>query len=383
MKDLIDALYDAQYLHRLQDLRAKSQWAIESLSQSRLKKMDDSGFSYIIGKLDPSLREKLRGTDLLTVMFGLDKLFYGSGKFSDRLDACCDLLDLSDWDLGFLLFYTAPKSFFPPHPLVIAFFQEAKSRTADASFLQFTQVASEKWRTDKNHEVFPSPMELFAALLTIMDRFENSKHDNSLVDTHDERMFSELIDSIRNLSLYRLNPMQITWIRDLFKDFSDPQRIRMMERMRQENIHPFIRRVITKQPKQGVIVDGSNIIFSGLLQPDPLRLRDLMNALGAFPTLFFPIRFVFDANVDYIIPTNHPFWNTHFQSNPDVVRFSPADEWIIQTAYEQKYAVISNDQYRQHQSLGLQIYHFFPHQVRLCRKEDIRSGTISKRRPNR
>ncbi len=383
MNDLIDALYDAQYLHRLHDLRAKSQWAIDSLSQARLKKMDDSGFSYIINKLDNSLKEKLRGVDLLTVMFAWDKLFYGSGKFSDRLEACCDLLDLSDWDLGFLLFFTAPKSFFPPNPLVIAYFQKIKSTIAETSFLQFTQTASKIWKTRRDHDVFPSPMELYAALLTMRDRYENPNPFSSFVDTHDERLFSELIDSIRNLSLYRLNPMQITWIRDLCSDFSDPQRFRLMERMRQENIHPYIRRIITKQPKQGAIVDGSNIIFSGLLQPDPLRLRDLMNALGAFPTLFFPIRFVFDANVDYIIPTNHAFWNTHFRSNPEVVRFSPADEWIIQTAYEQKYAVISNDQYRQHQNLGLPIYPFLPHQVRLCRKEDARPGTISKKRSNR
>lgn len=366
MKELLDALYDAQYLKVLRDLKTRSQWVSESLSRPRLKKITEKGFHYLLSKVDPCLKKKMQGHDFYQILFGLDKLFFGKDPFVVRMKECCDLLNITDWDLGFLLFYTAPKSFFPPDPLIFNFFELPLATKESTSFLQYSHTVLKTTEKKRYKEVFSTPMELYAALVTIQQRQSSSGDHHALVDSEDEKLFSDFIDSAERLNLYRLQSTQIEWMRDFCQALSTQQKDRLLERMKRKKIHPYIRRITTLHPKQGVVVDGSNIIFSGRLQPDPLRLKDLMNALGIFPTLFFPVLFVFDANVDYVIGSEKPFWNTHFQKNPNVIRFSPADEWIIKKAYEQKYAVITNDQYRQHRDLGLPIIQFLPHQARLA-----------------
>jgi hypothetical protein len=169
-----------------------------------------------------------------------------------------------------------------------------------------------------------------------------------------------MLSEIKKLDIYRLREIEIRWIQEFYKTLDDNQKMVLVEAMKRNITHPYIRRIITQGATKGVVIDGSNIIHSGLIQPNPTRLKELINVLGINEIIYFPIIFVFDANADFIIKKERYYWEKNFMRNHTVFFYSPADEKILEIAYEKKYHVISNDKYRDYNPDNAKIFQFRP-----------------------
>jgi hypothetical protein len=83
-----------------------------------------------------------------------------------------------------------------------------------------------------------------------------------------------------------------------------------------------------------------------------------MNTLSIHKDFLFPVYFIFDANVQYLIDSNSSFWKDNFVSNNYVRFFSPADELILRLAWEKNGWVLSNDKFRDFNAQQIKVLGF-------------------------
>ena len=356
----MDIFYDSQYLKNLKDMKVNSKFVCESLSRNNLKKIDKTGLRYVLSKCDERLTDIFKKNDIFTIVFSLDNLLYGKEKFSSRLNSSLKMLSINDWDIAPVLFYTAPKHFFLP----VQELEKYASRNWGfnkkyKTYMEYNAALIKPFSSSEEKQLFQTPLEFVAALKT-MNYGLSEKKKNPLVDRQDMQMFDEITDCLKKLNIYKVQYNEVHWINELFAGMTSQQKKTLVEEIENAKIHPYLKRLATQKYDKGVIIDGSNIIRAGLYQPDPLRMKDLMNALAFYPQLLFPIHFVFDANVNYVIKSSYRFWSDNFRENPNVKLFSPADDYILKKAFEKKYAVISNDKFRDFGALNVRLIRFQP-----------------------
>ncbi len=360
MKEINDVLYDARYLKNLKDMKALSKFVCESLGRENLKKIDRNGLRYVLSKCDKNLGDLFKKNDFLNIVFSIDNLLFGKDKFSQRLKDSTKMLGISDWDIAPILFYTAPKNFFlPVEELEKYASNKWQVNNRSKTFSEYNQNILKAFLKSDEKQLFQTPLEFVAALKTLhMGLSEKSR--NPLVDDQDLQMFDDIVAALKNMNIYKIQYEEINWINELFFSMTSPQKKTLIDEIENSKIHPYLKRLATQKFDRGVVVDGSNIIRAGLLQPDPLRIKDLMNALAFYPDLLFPVLFVFDANINYVIKSSYRFWDDNFRDNSNVKLFSPADDYILKKAFEKKYAVISNDKFRDFGALNVKLIRFQP-----------------------
>jgi hypothetical protein len=363
MEKLADVLYHPEYLKKFNDYRITSEFICSQLSKENLKRISDEGLFYTIQRCDPILATKLSKVEVMITKFGLDELLFGKSAFEKRLGEVAKLLNITDWDIAPLLFFTAPKYFFLPSEAMIRYCETRLKRNAlNNSFYLFNAALSDYFGKSIEKKAFATPMEFSAAVVT----YENErKSEETLIDNEDQKMLEEMVQSLKRIDLYRIETPLINWIKELYFSLTIEQQNAFREKALFEGVHPLLRRLVSEKHTNGVVIDGSNIIRAGLFQPDPNRLKMLLNVIGAYSPLFFPIYYVFDANADYLITSHREYWEKNFLNNPNVLFFSPADETIIKTAYERHYAIISNDRYRDYAPLTVKVLSFQPEKGKL------------------
>ncbi len=273
------------------------------------------------------------------------------------------MFGVSDWDLAPLLFYTAPSFFFLPKEDVLWYAEQHFRLSAkEGSFFQYNQRLKKEFDRSEEKKAFRKPMEFVAAVMT---DYREEERQLALVDKEDKRIAEEMADSLKTADLYRLSQTQIAWLKDLYDSFTEAQKETFREAASKYHIHPYIRRLVTDDTRRGAVIDGSNVMLNGLLKPDPRRFQQLLNVMGAYRPLLYPFLTVFDANADYLVQTERPFWEKHFLGNPSVIFHSPADEMILKIAYEKRYTVISNDRYREYGPLSVEVLRFQPDKGKL------------------
>lgn len=360
LKKLKDIAYDAEYLKNLSDFRARSKVICNTLAREKLKQLSKKTLDNILKKCDERLYQKLKYKDQLTLTIAIDEILYGKGKFSARLKEATGILECDDWMISSLLFYTAPRYFYLPTKSVVAFAKKHfKIDGETLSYMQFNTTLTKMINASEIKDYFRDPIEFTAAVETLDDG-KGKLTGNTLVDSQDHKMIDEILMEIKKLDMYRLKEIEIRWMQEFYKTLDDNQKMTLIEAMKRDTIHPYLRRIITLGSEKGVVIDGSNIIHSGLIQPDPTRLKELMNVLGINEIIYFPLIFVFDANADFIIKKQRHYWETNFLKNQNVFFHSPADEKILEIAYARKYHIISNDKYRDYRPDNVKIFQFRP-----------------------
>ena len=361
IKRIKDVAYDAEYLKKLKDLRARSKYIRNSLAREKLKTLPDRTLRNIMRKCDTNLAKKLSGLDQMSIVIAVDELLFGDKKFRKRFNEVSDILDIDGWALSPLLFFTAPRFFFYPLNSLKDF--ALKNWNIDpynSDYLKFNRDFLSRYRKSDLVDIFKTPMELTAAFMTFDSSSERRTGEGGLVDSEDLKIIGEFLSEVKKLNLYQLKRMEVKWLRDFFDSLEDQQKYSLIERLKRNRVHPYIRRVVTSSPYRGVVVDASNIMLSGLVKADPIRLKDLMNALGIHSNLYFPVIFVFDANADYIVKKSRDFWRANFKGNQNVIFHSPADELVLKIAIEKKYHIVSNDKYRDYEPHGCKVFTFRP-----------------------
>ncbi|HPF17042.1 MAG TPA: hypothetical protein P5107_07165 [Thermotogota bacterium] len=362
MKKLKDIAYDAQYLKNLSDLRIKSKIIRTNCSREHLKNISKKDLHTLLKRCDKGLFETLRLKETLSIIIALDEILYGKGKFHLRLAEALKILECDDWTLAPFLFYTAPRFFYFPSASLFNYAKRSMGiNISGMTYLAFNALLSQKIKGTDLADYFKDPIELEAAFKTLSNN-ESSASDktNPFLDSQDIKIQNEIVHEVQQLDPYRLKAFEIKWIKEFYSTLEPAQKDAMIESLKAHAIHPYLRRIITQTPKTGLVIDGSNIIFSGLIEPDPLRLKELLNVLGITDTLYFPLLFVFDANADFIINKKREYWEKNFLNNPNVSFYSPADELVIKIAYEKKYHIISNDKYRDYNAEHVTIFQFRP-----------------------
>ena len=361
IKRLKDIAYDAEYLKKLKDLRARSKYIRNSLARERLKTLPEKTLRGIIRKCDAQLAKKLSGLDQMSIVIAIDELLFGDMKFQKRFKEVLDILDIDGWDLSPLLFFTAPRYFlYPLNSLKDFAIKNWNIDSHKTDYLKFNREFLSRYRKSNLIDIYKTPMELTAAFMTLDSSSDRRTDEGRLVDSEDLKIIGEFLSEVKKLNLYQLKNMEVKWLRDFFVSLEDQQKYSLIERLKRNRVHPYIRRVVTSPPYRGVVVDASNIMLSGLVKADPMRLKDLMNALGIHSNLYFPVLFVFDANADYIVKKSREFWRENFMSNQNVVFHSPADEIVLKIAIEKKYHIVSNDKYRDYEPHGSKVFTFRP-----------------------
>lgn len=359
-KELKDIAYDAQYLKNLSDLRARSKYIRTNCSRERLKNISKKELRALLKKCDEGLFEKLKLNDTLSIVIALDEILYGTSKFKTRLKEALKILECDDWTLSPFLFYTAPRHFYLPSKGLINYAKrQLNINSSEYTYLQFnTRIAQALKGTDIS-DYFKDPIELEAAFKTLSyDASPFGTQTTPFSDSQDIKIQREILEEIQKMDIYRLKELEIKWIRDFYASLEPHQKDSLIEHLRTHSVHPYLRRLMTQKPKTGVVIDGSNIMFSGLIEPDPLRLKELLNILGINDILYFPLIFIFDANADFIVRKRRDYWENAFINNPNVFFHSPADELVLKTAYEKKYHIISNDKYRDYHANDVNIFQF-------------------------
>ena len=153
--------------------------------------------------------------------------------------------------------------------------------------------------------------------------------------------------------LKRFDPVSLDekFVMDLIEEFRtlryDELRI-FKERFEEERIHPYISRLLTdfKSKRFGAVIDGSNIYHAGL-KPSLSNFERLFLSMSRFRFILFPLRFVFDENIIYILRAEEKIkFERTFMKSRKVVLHSPADEMILNMAKNTGYFVISKDRFR-------------------------------------
>lgn len=357
MSKIKDVLYSPDYLKTAKDLQSTSDFVCSQLSRENLKRISAQGLSYVFNRCDKEMGKRFSTKDFYTVQFALDELIFGKAAFEKRLQQVSQLLEMNDWEIAPLLFFTAPKFFFLPTRELL-FFAEKNFNVKKniENYYSFNQKVKLAFSRSEEKKTFASSIEFCAAL-----KIFYSKTDfDSIIDQEDQKMIEEMLESIKKFDLFRIESEHVRWLKELYKGFNREQKRVFLEEAKKEKVHPYIRRLITEDSNRGVVVDGSNIMFAGLLHPDPARFVLLFHVMGSFDPLLFPVFFVFDANADYLINSNRSFWERNFLNNPSVFFRSPADGFIIRKAYEKHYLIISNDKFRDHGQLPTQVLRFEP-----------------------
>ncbi|MFW6262983.1 MAG: hypothetical protein ACOC34_03010 [Thermotogota bacterium] len=361
-KKLKDIAYDAQYLKNLSDLQAKSKYIRNSCSREKLKNISNKGLRALLKKCDNRLFEKLRLKDTLSIVIAFDEILYGSAKFKTRLKEALKILECDDWTLSPFLFYTAPRYFYYPSKGLLNYANSQFTiNPSQYTYLQFNTKISQHLKRSGLSDYFKDPIELEAAFKTLSsDHSPLGTKTTPFADSQDIKIQLEILEEVRKLDIYRLKELEIKWIRDFYSSLEPQQKDALIEQLRVNSVHPYLRRIITEYPKTGVVIDGTNIMFSGLIEPDPLRLKELINILGTNEILYFPLIFTFDANADFIVKKRRDYWEKAFLNNQAVIFHSPADELVLKIAYERKYHIISNDKYREYNAEDVKIFQFRP-----------------------
>lgn len=362
-QSLADILYHPEYLKYLKEFQLTSSFVCGELSRSNIKKVSAEGLFYIFNRCDPKMAQKLASQELMVLKFGLDELLFTKGVFEKRLEDVADLFDLSDWDLAPLLFYTAPSFFFLPKEEVLLY-AEKYFRLSDktCSYYQYNQRLKKAFDGSDEKRTFRNPMEFVAAVTTY---YREEQQQLALVDKEDKRIVEEMVESLKTADLYRLNESQIDWLKELYDSFTGIQKESFRETASKRHVHPYLRRLVTGDKRKGVVIDGSNVMLTGLLKPDPRRFQQLLNVMGAHIPLLYPFLILFDANADHLVRTERAYWEKHFIKNPLVIFHSPADELILKIAYEKRYTVISNDRFRDYGPLSVEVLRFQPEKGKL------------------
>ncbi len=361
-KKLKDIAYDAQYLKNLSELRAKSKYIRTNCSRERLKTMTKKSLRALLKKCDERLFEKLKLKDTLSIVIAFDEILYGNSKFKTRLKEALKILECDDWTLSPFLFYTAPRYFyFPSKGLINYANKQLNFNSSQFTYLQFNTKIAQALKGSDISDYFKDPIELEAAFKTLSyDSSPFGTQTTPFSDSQDIKIQTEILEEIQKMDIYRLKELEIKWIRDFYSSLEPHQKDSLIEHLRTHSVHPYIRRLMTQKPKTGVVIDGSNIMFSGLIEPDPLRLKELLNILGISDILYFPLIFIFDANADFIVKKRRDYWEKAFINNPTVFFHAPADELVLKKAYEKKYHIISNDKYREYNAEDVKIFQFRP-----------------------
>ena len=316
----------------------------------------------LLKKCDGQLFNKLKLKDTLSIIIAFDEILYGNTKFKFRLKEAVKILECDDWTLSSFLFYTAPRFFYLPSKGLLEFAKKHLNIIPDEhTYLQFNTLVAKKIKQTDLFDYFKEPIELEAAFETLC--YTNTSSDartSPFADSQDIKMQAEIIEEVQKLDLYRLKELEIKWIRDFYTTLEPTQKDSLIDTLRAHSVHPYLRRLITQKTKTGVVIDGSNIMFSGLIEPDPLRLKELLNVLGINENLYFPLIFIFDANADFIVKKRRDYWEKAFLNNSTVIFHSPADELVLKLAYERKYHIISNDKYRDYHAEDVKIFQFRP-----------------------
>lgn len=362
LKKLKDIAYDAQYLKNLSGLRAQSKTIQTGFSREHLKNLSKKGLHTLLKKCDEGMLEKLKLRDPLSIIIALDEILYGKGKFQSRFSEALKILECDDWTIAPFLFYTAPRYFYFPSTALLNHSKRSLGiNFSGMSYLTFNTLLSQKIKGTDLFDYFKDPIELEAAFKTLSHSESSSGLRTSpFSDSQDIKIQNEIVQEVQQLDPYRLKEFEMKWIQEFYSTLEPPQKDAMIETLKAYSIHPYLRRIITQTAKTGLVIDGSNIIFSGLIEPDPLRLKELLNVLGITETLYFPLLFVFDANADFIINKKRDYWEKNFLNNPNVSFYSPADELVLKIAYEKKYHIISNDKYRDYNAEHVTIFQFRP-----------------------
>ncbi len=359
---LKDIAYDAQYLKKLQDLKAKSRFIRNSVSREKLKTISKKSLRAILNKCDQKLANQLSYKDTLSVQIALDEILYGKSKFTKRFNEALKILEIDDWTISPFLFYTAPSYFYLPSQGLIKYVKRSFNiNPANHNYIQFNSLIRQKIKGDEIYDYFKEPIELEAAFETLAWNQETKPGTiNPFDDSLDIKMINDIIEEVKKLDIYRLKEFEIRWIKDFYSTLEQNQKESLIETLRANSIHPYLRRLLTQKTLTGVVIDASNIMHSGLIEPDPLRLKELMNVLGINQIVYFPLLFVFDANADFIVQKKRDYWEKNFLNNPNVFFHSPADEYVLNIAFEKKYHVISNDKYRDYNADDVTLFQFRP-----------------------
>ncbi|MEA2067094.1 MAG: hypothetical protein U9O65_08405 [Thermotogota bacterium] len=119
----------------------------------------------------------------------------------------------------------------------------------------------------------------------------------------------------------------------------------------------YVKNVIKSKRTYEVIIDGSNIIYSGEDFPDITKIDMLFtNTLSKIKTTFFPYRIIFDANIRYLVKGFQQEELEKWLALPQTELYSPADERILQLADEKNASVISYDRFLEYDTSGIKTY---------------------------
>lgn len=119
----------------------------------------------------------------------------------------------------------------------------------------------------------------------------------------------------------------------------------------------YVKKVIASKRTYYVIIDGSNILYSGESFPDIFKLDKLFTGtLSTIKSTFFPYRIVFDANVMYMVKGFQQEELEKWLALSQTELYSPADERILQLANEKNACVISYDRFLEYDTSGIKIY---------------------------
>lgn len=119
----------------------------------------------------------------------------------------------------------------------------------------------------------------------------------------------------------------------------------------------YVKRVIKSKRTYEVIIDGSNIIYSGEDFPDITKIDRLFtNILSKIKTTFFPYKIIFDANIRFLVKGFQQEELEKWLALPQTELYSPADERILQLADDKKASVISYDRFLEYDTSGIRTY---------------------------
>ena len=178
----------------------------------------------------------------------------------------------------------------------------------------------------------------------VLSRRSHSKHERR-VD------FPEILKELENLHPMdleddRLEDAEIAY--DLSRSFREALRV--------SNVHPYIVSVIESRRRVPLLIDGSNLLWKAEL--DPGVLDEVFEVLPFEDETFYPVSFVFDSNVEFVVPAENRKRLKWWLSKKRVYTHSPADELLISLSRQTGAWIMSSDRFREYDTTGLKILPF-------------------------
>ncbi|HEW91880.1 MAG TPA: hypothetical protein ENF81_05000 [Thermotogaceae bacterium] len=158
---------------------------------------------------------------------------------------------------------------------------------------------------------------------------------------------NDLISKIEVIDFLKITVEDVTKIRNEMSMLTKEERIYLYKNLKKK-INPYFLKVLFESSYSEVVIDGNNIVHL-TIHPSLKNMFHLFECLSKFKFLLFPFTIVFDKNIKYLLPKPELLiFKERFETNPNVVFHSPADELIFELHIGRKALIISNDRFRQY-----------------------------------